>query len=429
MNKIYSDQNIPGEVQHKPNRIFSFFMNFLLPLAALACGIAITWYLLQTGPEAKPKKRPPSSTLVEVMTVQAAPQQTFINAMGEIIPSQEVEIKPRVSGEVLEVNPEFLPGGHFISGQTMLRIDRTDYELAADQLASQALQAKSDLALEMGNQRIASRELALMGESVSQEEKALILRQPQLEKLQAASSYAESKLARAQLDLERTEIKAPFNGVISSRGVDTGARVTESTVLATLVGTDAFWLRLTLPVSQLGWVHIPENSDDQGALVRIYPQSGKDGDTYRTGEVIRLDAALESQGRMARLLVEIKDPLSLSEENRGKPRLLLGSYVKAEIEGIPVQSGILLSRAHLHDNDTVWLMDQDSKLEIRPVKVLFRGQDHIILDDSISNGEKIITSPMSSPVPGIPLRLEGDTPGKPGIKGIGKNAGGQKDAK
>ncbi|WP_163336348.1 efflux RND transporter periplasmic adaptor subunit [Desulfopila sp. IMCC35008] len=428
MNTIYSNPNVPGEVQHRPNRVLSFFMNFLLPLAALACGIAITWYLLQTGPEAKPKKRPPSSTLVEVMTVQAAPQQTFINAMGEIIPSQEVEVKPRVSGEVLEANPEFLPGGHFRSGETMLRIDRTDYELAAEQLASQALQAKSDLALEMGNQRIASRELTLMGESVSQEEKALILREPQLEKLQAASRYAESKLARARLDLERTEIKAPFNGVVSNRGVVTGARVTESTVLATLVGTDAFWLRLTLPVSQLDWVHIPENRDDQGSIVHIYPQSGKNDDTYRTGEVIRLDAALETQGRMARLLVEIKDPLSLSEENKGKPRLLLGSYVKAEIEGIPVNSGIKLNRAHLHDNDTVWLMDEDGRLEVRPVKVLFRAQDHVILDDSINNGEKIITSSMSSPVPGILLRLEGDTPKTPGMKGMAKGTGGQKNA-
>lgn len=429
MNKIYTNQKVPGEVQHKPNRIFSFFMNFLLPLTALACGIAITWHLLQTGPEAKPKKRPPNATLVEIMTVDAGPQKTFINAMGEIIPSQEVEIKPRVSGEVLEVNPEFLPGGHFTAGETMLRIDRTDYELAAEQLASQVLQAKSDLALEMGNQRIASRELALMGESVSQEEKALILREPQLEKLLAASRFAESKLARARLDLVRTEIKAPFNGVVSSHSVDKGARVTETTTLASLVGTDAFWLRLTLPVSQLDWVHIPENSTDQGAAVRIYPQSGKNSEMHRNGEIIRLDAALETQGRMARLLVEIKDPLSLSDENKGKPRLLLGSYVKAEIEGIPVKSGIKLERALLHDNDTVWLMDKDGRLEIRPVKVLFRAQDHVILDDSISTGEKVVTSSMSSPVAGIPLRLEGDAPNKPGMKGMGKGGGGQKDAK
>ena len=432
MNVMTTGDKVPGEIRRSPNKILRFFINFLLPLAALACGAALTFYLLNTGPEAKPRKRPPTATLVEVTKVFAAPQATVVSGMGEIVPAREVVLKPRVSGEILETDAHFLPGGYFEAGETMLKIDRADYELAAEQLASQALQTRSDLALEMGNQRIAARELELMGESVSEAEKELILRQPQLAKLQAANQYAESRLEKAYLDLKRTEIKAPFNGVITSRGVETGARVSESTELASLVGTDAFWLQLTLPVEKLGWVRIPMDENDYGAAVKVFPQSGPKN-TFRTGEVIRLEAALETQGRMARILVKIDDPLSLRQENRDKPKLLLGSYVRAEIAGIPVASGIRISRANLHDNDTVWLMDDEGKLEIRPVEVLFRGQDHVIVNGSIEDGERIITSSMTSPIAGIPLRLEedgGENP-RPGMKkgeGKGQGAGRQQSA-
>lgn len=431
MNVIKTSEQVPGEVHRSPNRVFRFFINFLLPLAALACGAALTFYLLKTGPEAKPRKRPPTATLVQMMEVAASPQPTVVSGMGEIAPAREVVLKPRVSGEVLEIDTNFIPGGYFDAGETMLKIDRTDYELAAEQLASQAQQARSDLALEMGNQRIASRELELMGEAVSEAEKELILRKPQLEKLQAASSYADSRLAKAELDLARTEIKAPFNGVITSREVDLGARITESTPLASLVGTDSFWLLLTLPVEQLEWVRIPQGKDDRGATVKIFSQSGGN-ETFRTGEVIRLEAALETQGRMARLLVEIDDPLSRKPENHDMPKLLLGSYVRAEIEGIPIDSGMRVSRAHLHDNDTVWLMDEEGRLEIRPVKVLFREKDHVIINSSVKDGERIITSSLTSPIAGIPLRLEGDATGpKPGMmkgQGMGNGSGRQQSA-
>ncbi len=410
-----------GDIKRSPNKIFRFFINVILPLAALGCGIAITYHLLQTGPEAKPKKRPPMAALVEVMKIKSSDQQTSVSGMGEIIPAEEVELKPRVSGEIVEISPDFAPGGYFDSGETMLRIDSRDYELIEEQLASQAAQARSDLVIEMGNQRIAERELALLGEDVKDEEKELILRQPQLKQLQAASSFADSKLEKARLDLARTSIMAPFNSIVTEKNVTTGTRVNESTILTRLVGTDVFWLRLTVPVQQLNWITIPIRDGEGGSKVKIRVPSG----SYRMGEVIRLEAELESQGRMAQLLVAIEDPLSLKEENRDKPKLLLGSYVSAEIEGKTVH-GVRISRANLHDNDTVWLMDDEGKLEIRSAEILFREKDHIIVNGSLKEGERIVTSTLSSPVSGTLLRVEGDKKGS-GMKkqdqGKGQEAG------
>ncbi len=150
-----------------------------------------------------------------------------------------------------------------MAGQAMLAIDRTDYELVARQLESNVTTVENDLALEMGYQRIAEREFKLLGESVSDQEKNLILRIPQLEKLKAALDHAQSMRAQARLNLERTEIKAPFNGVIDSRMIDIGSKITESTVLAKIVGTDTFWLTLTVPIEQLRWLKIPGNSKEK----------------------------------------------------------------------------------------------------------------------------------------------------------------------
>lgn len=431
MNMIRPEEQLSsGEIHRKTNKIAGFILHFLLPAIILACGVAITVYLMRTSPEARPGKRSPTATLVEVQKISSGQQTTMLEAMGEIVASREIELKPRVGGEIIEIDREFIPGGHFQTGQTMLKIDQADYRLVITQLEGEIDKAESDLDLEMGNQSIAAKEFALVNEQVRPEERALILRQPQLAKLRASLAVAQAKLDQARLDLARTEVKTPFNGVIESRSADLGARVTESTVLARLVGTDAFWLRITLPMEQLQWLHIPAKSGETGSEVRIYPQSSSGSAQFRTGEVIRLEPALETQGRMAQLLVRIDDPLCLKPENSSKPKLLLGSFVKAELVGIPVDSAVTLDRSYVHDGNKVWLMDDEGKLQIREVDILFRNRDQVIIADGLADGERLVTSQLSSPIDGIPLRLAGDTKAetgrkRPDQKSQAENAGGK----
>jgi HlyD family secretion protein len=223
--------------------------------------------------------------------------------------------------------------------------------------------------------------------------------------------------------------------VVHTRNVEVGARVNESSVLATLVGTDAFWLRLTLPVDQLTWLTIPTGAGEKGSEVRIYPQGGSAG-AFRLGEITRLEPALESQGRMAQILVKIDDPLCFLPENRGKPVLLLGSFVRAELLGATVASGISLDRSHLHDGNRVWLMNGEGQLEIREVEVLFRNRGQVVVGKGLQSGERLVTTQISSPVAGIPLRLadsgmkrKGDQPaGAPGARPKAKETGGDGNA-
>lgn len=384
------------------------FLRIALPLVAIGIGLFVSMWLMKTGPEAKPRTKNRNAALVNVQAVEYQARQIQISAMGTVRPKQEVHLKPQVNGEIVAMNDEFLPGGLFNDGGVLLQIDDTDYRLMVKQLASEVAKAEAELQLEQGNQLVALKELELLGESVSDEERFLMLRQPQLENLRAALSVAESRLEQARINLQRTEIHAPFNAIVYSRDVNLGTRVTSASDLAMLVGTDAYWVEVSVPVSRLRWIDIPQSRSEQGALVRVYDQAAWGDGAYRTGQVVRLSAALEEKGRMARLLVEIPDPQALKKDNSRKPRLLLNSYVRVEIEGQEIASTAAITRDLLRDNDTVWVMDEDNRLDIRKVDIAFRGEEEIYLTAGIESGERLITSLLPTPVQGMPLRLPGD---------------------
>lgn len=399
-------QEIPeaGATSGPSQRMARGIFRILLPMVVLAGGVAVAFWLMETSPQARPRPQVHNATLVSVTSVDYGPQQTVISGMGTVTAARQVELKPQVSGEIIELNRNLVPGGHFRRGETLLTIDPTDYRLTVRHLTTDVAKAESDLQLEQGNQLIAQKEYKLLGETVSDVEKSLMLRRPQLENLRATLEAAQAKLEQARVDLVRTRIKAPFNAVVQSRAIDVGARASESTVLATLVGTDAYWVKVSVPVSQLRWIRIPQTDGDQGALVRVYDSAAWGDGVFRQGRVVRLEADLEEQGRMARLLVRVEDPLSLSPDNTGQPCMLIGSYVRVEIEGQPVASAASIDREFIRNGNDVWIMEDDGNLSIRTVEIAFRGIDHILVTAGIAPGENLVVSDLAVPVEGMLLR-------------------------
>lgn len=383
-------------------------LRIILPLLVIGVGVALSWWLMKTGPEARPRTKTRNAVLVNAQPVEFLPRQIMISAMGTVRPKQEVHLKPQVNGEIVALSDEFQPGGYFKVGEVLLKIDDTDYRLAVRQLENEVARVEAELQLERGNQLVALKEFELLGESVSEDEKFLMLRQPQLLDLRAALSVSESKLEQARINLKRSEIRAPFNSVIVSRAVNLGTRVTTGSDLAMLVGTDAYWVEVSVPVSRLRWIDIPQSQSELGAPVKIYDQAAWGTGVNRVGRVARLSAALEEKGRMARLLVEVPDPRGLEKENAGKPDLLLNSYVRVEIEGRELASTAALDRSFLRDSDTVWIMDQENRLDIRPVDIVFRGEKEVYLAAGVESGERLIISHLPTPVQGMLLRLPGD---------------------
>jgi RND family efflux transporter MFP subunit len=380
----------------------------VLPVVVLAGGVTVAWMLVKTAPKSAPQPPPRLARLVETQPVEFKPQPTILHVHGTVQPAREVTVFPRVSGEVIEISPALIPGGRFEEGAMLAKIDPLDFELAVRQRETDLARAKAALALEMGQQSVAQREYALLGEGIPDENRDLVLRQPQLAQARATLDAAEAALDLARLNLERTSLRAPFNATLRTRHVNVGMQVTPNSALATLTGSDEYWVELTLPVDQLRWVSIPDASHSSGSVVRLTSVSSGNGHAVRTGEVLRLLPDLEPNGRLARVLVSVHDPRSLLPENAGKPPLILGDYVRAEIEGVGLASAAALDRRVFRDGDVVWVMNAQKQLEVRPVTVGFRTVNTMLVTAGLEAGEQIIVTDLPAAVPGMALRTPED---------------------
>jgi RND family efflux transporter MFP subunit len=385
----------------------------VLPIVIIAGGFLGARQLMETAPRAKRgggSGGEASARLVEVIPLEQADQQVLVEAMGLVQPARRVMIQPRVSGEIIWQSDDLEPGGIFKEGELVVRLDPADYELSVRMREAEFRQMESDLRIEMGQQEVARGEFALLGQEIPEEQASLILREPQLEKAAADVEASQAMLDDAKLDLERTEIAAPFNGMILNESVEVGAIAQTSTQLAEIVGTDRFWVELTVPLDELRWIDIPEPGSTGGSMVRVYDEAAWGRDKYRMGQVVRFTANVDSRSRMARLLIGVDDPLALKPENAGQPKLLLNSYVRAEIEGDVIPDAYALPRKYIRDGNTIWVMNSERRLERVELQPTWRGPDAIVTIQEFPPEAQMIVSTLKTPVDGMLLRTRDDEP-------------------
>ena len=379
-------------------------IRIVLSLVILAVGIATASYLKNSAP--RTKKQPPVklNPTVQIQKVKPSSFQIIVTAMGTVVPAREVVLKSRVSGEIVEIHPEFTEGGFLKKDMKILQIDPQDYELALARKRSTVTDAEYALKLELGHQTVAKREWELLnqGKPAQDMEKELALRQPHLNKVRADLSAAEAELKAAMLDLERTHITVPFNTMVRSKSVDRGSQVTPQEPLAELVGTDAYRIQASLPVDRLEWIDVPVQTGDPGSKARIIYGQGHEC----SGTVIRLMGDLATEGRMARILVEVADPLGLKASNKDRAPLLIGEYVRVKILGRKLDNVFQIPRTAFKDNSSIWIAGENQTLEIRKVRPVWRDADVVLLQDGLKPGEQLIVSDLPAPVQGMSVRVE-----------------------
>lgn len=399
---------------HSPTRLI--MVKAVLPVLILLLAGGIAYSIITTAPQPERHPKPRQPRLVETVEINLTKQMLTIEAWGQVRPVHQITLRSQVNGKVIAVNPELVPGGRFTEQDTILRLEPTDYALAVRQRQTDLEKARVALILEEGNQTVAKEEFELLGEGINEQEKALVLRLPQLNAMEADVDAAKAALQSARLALARTVIKAPFDATVLLRQVDLGTYVTTTSDLVTLAGTDEYWVELAVPIAQLRWITIPRTPDETGSAVKLFQENVWEKGQFRTGRVVRLLTDLEPDGRMARVLVAIHDPLNLQKQNTHKPRVLLGSYLRAEIQGKALADLAKLDRRWIRDKDTLWLMNQDNALEIRSVTIAYRGQHEVFITEGLETGDRLVVSDISAPTDGMPLRLlnsGSDTPVTP----------------
>lgn len=187
------------------------FKSFFQALAVVVIGVFIAFKILTGKPKPDPKPIVAPAP-IEVSVIQAEPtaQSLMVTTQGTAEPAVATRLSSEVMGQVLSISEHYRPGGFFKQGDVLLSVDDTQYRLALARAESQLAAARQRLAEERGRALQAQREWRDLG---SESANALFLRQPQIEASQAAVKAAEIEVAKAERDLEKTKIKAPFDGL------------------------------------------------------------------------------------------------------------------------------------------------------------------------------------------------------------------------
>ena len=339
-----------------------------------------------------PKEKP--AIAVHLDTIEANGNQITLNVLGKLMPSRELSIQSEVSGKVVYLDPNVVPGGRLKKDQVILKIDRRDYALAVSQRRAQLAAAQLQLKQEEGRQQVAKREWALMGQGVdaSASGKSLALRQPQITNAKAAVRGARSAVSAASLALKRTQISTPFDAVVRSEQVEVGQRIGPGQNVVRLVGTDVWWVEVALPIDHLKYLKIP------GTEALIFQDT--DHTSRRRGQVLRQLPDIDKASQLARIVVEVKEPLN----NTKGPNLLLGSTVKVQLLGTISTPTIRVPFALLKNSSSLWTVSEAGLLKIRPIKVLWRDINYV-LATGVPAGTRVVRNHIPNASDGMRVRM------------------------
>ena len=398
----------PGD--HSRKRMF---VHAAIALGIVAGALVGVNTLFATAPGVAKRQRPERrAALVEVALANPKQVELQVRASGLSQPVQSVQVIPQVQGTITSLSADFVPGRIVKKGTVLATIEPRDYRLAVQRAQSAVAQANATLALEAGNQDLARLESSYLEDLVTDENRDLVMRKPQLATAKAALRSAQVAVQQAQLDLSRTRIIAPFDAVILDRNAAVGRLATPQNSLATLAGTDEWWIRAEVPVQEL--VQLKEGSAAKVSLPSLW------GTATRPGTIVQANSQVEAQGRLGSLLVSVPDPLSIRDT--APPKLLINMRYEIALAGETVENAVALKPAWVHGDDEVWVMDAEDKLAFRTIQVALRSADQVIATSGLAAGERIVTSRLASPVPGMKLRLGDEPAGKPGAGKPGASA-------
>ena len=371
----------------------------IILLLGLALAAGLAW--LKPKPEPRPEAEPKRPV---VSVVRARPQQRRLNVetQATVEPRRRITLTSQVAGEVIEVAPQFVTGGRFEQGDLLLRLDPRDYRHAVTSAEANLKEAERTLAVERGQARQAEREWRDLGNAQAN---ALFLRKPQLAAAQAAAEAARAQLAQARLDLERTALRAPFDGRVEETLVDLGLYIAPSTQIARIFDASVARLRLPLTESQTALLDLPlAGNQGSGPKVRISASVMGEHHIW-AGRVERTEASLDTQSRMYYAVAEVPEPFNVE---RHPAPLLVGLFVDVEIEGRPLEGVIELPSSAIFQRNRLYSLDAEQQVQGKSVKVLKVDGERSWVQGELSEGERVIINRQGYVSPGVKVRLAED---------------------
>ncbi|WP_220769488.1 efflux RND transporter periplasmic adaptor subunit [Shewanella sp. MBTL60-007] len=372
----------------------------MTPLFILLAFIIAAQILISTkeAPEQKADTAP--VPIVDVTEVKRQTVSLNLPSYGVVTPKYKTQLVTEVQGRMLSISANFVAGGVVKKGDELAVIEPSDYE--ADLMQAQASLAKAKAALEEERAKgeVAKNDWKGYDGGIPPE---LGLRLPQLKQEQANVKFQQAALARAQRNLERTVIRAPFDGIIKARNVDLGQYVTLGTNLGELYDTRIAEVRLPLSNNDLAYLESVDNPDTD---VSLSADLAGRVITWQ-GQIVRSEGVIDAENRMVFLVAEVKDPYLRDNRVEGQLPLKYGTFVTAVIKGRTVDGIVKLPR-HLVRDNKVTIVNSDNSIELRSVNVVRTDLESVYIKDSLNDGERVSLTNLSNAEDGQIVKVVGE---------------------
>ena len=377
-------------------------LKIISPILVLVVSIGIVQALGAAKPE--PEKKEEEQRLISLYVDEVTSDTVTISVQtqGEVRPKTEIDLIPQVSGRIVGISESFAEGAEFGPGETLIKIDDTNYKLAVVRARARVAEAEVAVLRELANAKIKKEHW--LDKRNAGEPTPYALNKPQVMEAEAKLLSAESDLKEAQLNVARTEISAPFLGRVREKSIGIGQYVTAGTKLGRVFSTDTVEIRLPLTDLQLAELNLPMGfmADAFNAPVVLF--SAKVGNREHTwsGRIVRTHASVDQQTRMIYAIAEVEDPYGLGADN-GAP-IAVGMFVHADIAGVNSQSAMVLPRLALRNANKVYVINDENRLEIRTVEVLSTSEEIVLVSNGLKVGDKVVTSTIPAAVDGMEVR-------------------------
>ncbi len=407
----------------------------LLPLAVLAgCGY-LGWWLYSTRPVPEVMEIPPPLVRVEGQTLKKTVYPVIARSQGVLQPVRRTVLTSEVAGKVVEMSEHFRPG-HFVEANELLaKVDPVNFETALTEAKAALAQAQALLIDEKARVEQAVEGWKALGRQG--EPGPLLTRSHQIARAEADVAAASAQVRRAERDLERTELRAPYAGQVLRQEADLGQVVGAGTDIGELFSIEAVEARLPLPEREMAHLKLPrshpgQERDEPGAEVRLLAREGGKASLW-SGRLVRVEGVVDSATRQSIAVARIEQPFAPRED--GQAPLKIGQFVEAEILGVPLEDVLVLPRTAVRAGNEIILITRDNRLRRVIVEPLAGDARHLVVSAESVNGphdgDVLCLTPIPFPTEGARVlpTIDGQTerPGmveaEPARGGKGKRAG------
>ncbi len=376
-----------------------------LPVIILGVLGGLAWLIIKNPPEASFRGgNTGPQIVVEVQVVAPSDFKVSVPSYGIVRPRIQSLLVAQVSGEVVEKSPNFDEGGYFKKGEVMLTIDPRDYQAdvaIAEAGLADARQALAEEEARSGQALVDWERLGAEGEPGD-----LVLRRPQMLAAKARVASAQANLVKARLDLERTQISAPFDGRVLRQIVDLGQVVGNNAQLAEFYSTDVAEVRLPIANKDLAFIDLPEPGQD-GTVAETAATlfSELAGNSTWEARVVRTEAAIDDTARQLHVLVHVDDPF-VSTPDRRVP-LKIGQYVTATIEGRFLTDVIAIPSSAIYQGSYVYVVDE-GVLQRRDLDIVWSDANQAIVQGGLDDGDQLVTTLLGQVTSGVQVEIAGE---------------------